>query len=260
MKEIFNQYAEYYDLFYRGKDYAAEAAFVEGLIRRHCPGSGAVLELGCGTAGHALELLSFGREILAVDRSAAMLAQARRKVEALPAQRRKLISLVQGDIRRFRADRNFDAVVSLFLVMSYQAEDADLLCAFRTAAAHLKRGGVFLFDYWHGPAVLKDPPQARERSCSADGMLVTRRVTPVQDSARHLVDVHYQFSVTAKEAEPRQLPQEVHRMRYFFTEELDQLLHEAGLCRIAYGDWLSGREPHDSSWNAYCLARRPLED
>ena len=45
---IFDAYAAYYDLFYRDKDYAGEAAYVDGLIRRHHPSSQSVLD----QAGH----------------------------------------------------------------------------------------------------------------------------------------------------------------------------------------------------------------
>ena len=32
MAEVFNAYAKYYDLLYKDKDYAAEAAYIDGLI------------------------------------------------------------------------------------------------------------------------------------------------------------------------------------------------------------------------------------
>ena len=51
------QYASNYDLFYADKDYAAEAAFVQDVIHRHNPRANSLLEFGCGSARHAVELV-----------------------------------------------------------------------------------------------------------------------------------------------------------------------------------------------------------
>ncbi len=52
----FGEYAKYYDLLYADKDYAAETAFVREIIRRLAPGARTLLELGCGSARHALDV------------------------------------------------------------------------------------------------------------------------------------------------------------------------------------------------------------
>jgi len=43
---VFNDYARYYDLLYRDKDYAAEAEYVAGLIQKFHPSAQSILELG----------------------------------------------------------------------------------------------------------------------------------------------------------------------------------------------------------------------
>jgi ubiquinone/menaquinone biosynthesis C-methylase UbiE len=50
---VFADYARYYDLLYRDKDYAAEAEYVAGLIRKFHPAARSILELGSGTGIHA---------------------------------------------------------------------------------------------------------------------------------------------------------------------------------------------------------------
>ena len=50
---IFADYARYYDLLYRDKDYAAAAEYVAGLIRKFHPSARSILELGSGTGIHA---------------------------------------------------------------------------------------------------------------------------------------------------------------------------------------------------------------
>ena len=76
---VFDAYAAYYDLLYRDKDYAGEAAYVHGLIRRYAPGARDILELGCGTGRHAEALMDLGFRVTGVDRSGEMVARARER-------------------------------------------------------------------------------------------------------------------------------------------------------------------------------------
>ena len=155
---VFDAYAAYYDLLYRDKDYAGEAAYVQGLIRRHAPGARHILELGCGTGRHADALTNLGFRVTGVDRSGEMVARARER-----AVGRQDLQFMEGDLRDFRSGRKYEVVLALFHVMSYQTENADLAAAFTTAAEHLAPGGIFIFDCWYGPGVLTDPPTTRVR-------------------------------------------------------------------------------------------------
>ena len=58
-----------YDLIYRDKDYAAEAAQLAVLLRAHAPGATDLLELGCGSGRNALCLSELGYHVTGVDRS-----------------------------------------------------------------------------------------------------------------------------------------------------------------------------------------------
>ena len=44
-----------------------------------------------------------------------------------------------GDVRNFEAGKKFDAVISLFHVISYQIKNEDILEMFKTAAKHLRQ-------------------------------------------------------------------------------------------------------------------------
>ena len=158
---VFNQYARYYDLLYRDKDYASEALFVLTLIREHCFGARHILELGCGTGVHAQHLAESGACVHGVDRSTLMLEDAWNRHRGLPSKLATRLAFSLGDAREVRLGNTFDAVISLFHVMSYQVLDEDILDIFATTKAHLKSGGVFIFDCWYGPGVLTDRPVTR---------------------------------------------------------------------------------------------------
>ena len=68
----------------------------------------------------------------------------------------------------------------------------DLAGMFATAAAHLKAGGVFVFDFWYGPGVLTDPPVERVKHLEDGVIQVTRTAKPTLRPNENIVDVHYQ--------------------------------------------------------------------
>ena len=246
---VFNAYAAYYDLLYRDKDYAGEAAYVHSLIQHYAPGAQEVLELGSGTGGHAVSLAGHGYRVTGVDRSEAMVRRARDRVTSLG---NCVLEFAVGDLRTFRAGKAFDVVLALFHVMSYQTGNADLQDAMATAAAHLRPGGLFIFDCWYGPGVLTDPPGSRVRRLQGDGVAVTRIAEPNHRPNENRVDVHYEVIVEGPQGLER--IREVHAMRYLFSLEVDLFLEGAGLRRLALTNWLRNDPPGLLSWNACFIA------
>ena len=153
---VFSEYARYYDLFYRDKDYAGEADYVDHLIRRFKPDARAILELGSGTGKHAMLLAKRGYRVHGIERSEQMLASAHNLLTQEKARRDDCLLplFTQGDIRSVRLAETFDVAAALFHVISYQTTNEDLLAAFRTARAHLETGGLFFFDVWPAPREL----------------------------------------------------------------------------------------------------------
>ncbi len=123
-------YAAAYDSLYGAKDYAGECDLLERVFAA-VPGAKvrAVLDLGCGTGGHAIELARRGYDVAGVDRSPAMLAHAREKAAAAHVA----LGLQLGDLRECELGRAFDAVILMFAVLGYQTATADVVAALRTA-------------------------------------------------------------------------------------------------------------------------------
>ena len=77
-------YASIYDDLYAEKDYAAEAQFVLDQIRTAAPQAPLrILDLGCGTGLHAMQLAMAGISVTGVDRSADMVAVAEKRKELI---------------------------------------------------------------------------------------------------------------------------------------------------------------------------------
>lgn len=253
MSGTFDAYAAYYDLLYADKDYAAESDWIHGLIQDLRPGASSLLELGCGTGGHALHLARKGYSITGIDLSERMVALANAHA-GRETWNTTIPTFETADLRGYRSGRTHDVVVSLFHVMSYQVTNADIRAAMATAASHLAPGGLFIFDCWYGPGVLTDPPSTRVRRLQGEGFTVTRIAEPHHEPGENRVDVHYEILVQRGTSFERF--HECHPMRYLFTPEVDLLLSEAGLERVGVSRWLDRSPPGAVDWNACYIARK----
>jgi len=252
---IFGNYARYYNLLYRDKDYYAEACYIHELIQSQSPGARTVLNLGCGTGNHDFELEKFGYEITGIDLSKEMLAAANDRLNSSHSACSK-ISFQQGDIRTVRLDKTFDTVISLFHVMSYQTSNDDLVAAIATAKEHLSDNGVFVFDCWYGPAVLNDPPIVRVKRFEDGQFTCVRIAEPVMYPNENIVDVNYQIMFTDTLTGRVEQLFEKHRMRYLFVPEVEFILRMAGLEIIDVSEWMTGTTPDLSSWNVCFRVKR----
>lgn len=247
--EVFGEYGDYFDLLYADKDYKSEADYVGEILSRLGVVSGSILEFGSGTGRHGRMLARAGYHVLGVDRSAAMvrLANSGETVSGFGCR--------EGDIRSVRIDRQFDAVTALFHVLSYQVTNSDLLKVFRNARAHLVAGGIFVFDFWYGPAVHALKPSVREKQIEGDRMLVTRISKPVWDVQRNQVDVYFDIRVEDKNSHVVREFTEIHPMRYFSLPELDLLAEWTGFRREIAEEFLTREAPSDQTWGV-CVALR----
>ena len=246
---VFGAYSRYYDLLYKDKDYAGEAGYVRSLIERHHPQARSLLDLGCGTGRHALLLAEFGYAVTGVDRSPEMLIAANAQGGAGVRPH-----FLQGDVRSARLGQQFDVVVSLFHVMSYQATNEDLRAAFLTAKEHLKPGGVFIFDSWYGPTVLTERPSVRTRRLEDERTLVTRMAQPCSHPNTNTVDVNYTMRVLDKQTGKEEELRETHTMRYLFVPEVELLLESVGLRLLDSHEFLSNRPLGFDTWTSVFVA------
>ncbi len=219
----FDSFAPYYDLLYQDKNYAGDARFVhEQLGLREAD----ILDLGCGTGRHIIELCKLGHRVHGVDSSADMIQIANNKG----------LSVECADVRTFNVGSGFhyDAVTALFHVASYQLTVADLTALFETARRHLKKGGLFICDVWYGPSVLTDPPRTRVKYAQNETHSLARIAHPTLCVMESQVEVRYALYVENRHTHAIAKLEETHRLRYWFMTEIMECLNAARL-----GDILS---------------------
>ena len=245
------QYARYYDLLYADKDYQAETDYVAGVIRSHNGVARSVLDLGCGTGRHAELLAEKGFDVHGIDQSEAMIDRARAR-----CRNAAKLSFSVGDVTSFGSGESYDAIVSLFHVVSYQTSNEALENMFRQVSTSLSDNGVFLFDVWYGPAVLTTLPAVRVKRLEDDACRIMRIAEPRIDFSRNVVDVNYTILSTNRQTRVTTEFKETHQMRYLFQPEIEQLLNNFGMHLIGATEWMTQEAPSSATWSACYVATR----
>ena len=244
---VFNAYSRYYDLLYRDKDYAAEAEYIAGLLERYGVSGKRILEFGSGTGKHGRLLAQRGYEITGIERSAEMVAQA----EAAPG-----FSCQQGDICTVQLGQTFDAVLSLFHVVSYQTTNNAVQSVFARAAEHLEQGGLFLFDVWYSPAVYAQKPDVRVKRMADDAIEITRIAEPILRQNENCVDVNYTIFARDLAVGVVETMAETHTMRHFSLPELDLIAQISGFAVVGAEEFLTGSRPSEETWGVCFVMKR----
>jgi len=213
---------------------------------------GTLLDLGCGTGVHAIEFARKGWMVTGIDMSKHMIrrAEARLLKDAQPVRFR------QGNVCETGPERDFDAVVALFHVASYQTTRTSLQDMFTTAHAALKPSGILLFDYWYGGAVLAEGVETRVKQVERAPLRITRIAQSTHDEASSTVVVNYTLFCEDQNKSEILRVDESHHMRYWFPFEIEAALRSAGLDVVGHFAWMSTEAPTSQNWSAYTVAKR----
>lgn len=250
---VFDSYAQYYDLLYREKDYPAEVDYVDALIKTYATNDArTILDLGCGTGGHAVLLTRKGYCVTGVDRSDAMLAIAKEKKR----QRGGSVKFQKGDISTMRIAGSFDAAIAMFAVMGYQTTNERLESSLLNIWRHLDREGLLIFDAWFGPAVIAQKPHDRVLIVEEGASTIIRLTRPVLDILTHTVNVNFTL-LRIEDDKVLDHVEETHVMRFFFPKELDFMLAKTGYEVLGMHPFMKiDGDLTEDDWNMVVIAKK----
>ncbi|MBN1697910.1 MAG: class I SAM-dependent methyltransferase [Spirochaetales bacterium] len=107
-----------------------------------------VCEFACGSGRLLLEIAkSNGVEITGIDLSADMLEILRERIAFHPLEIEKRIELVQGDMTTIKLGKKFDMIFLGACSICLLHSRSQILSFFANVLTHLKRNGIFVFDY-----------------------------------------------------------------------------------------------------------------
>jgi predicted TPR repeat methyltransferase len=247
--EVFNKYSELYDLIYFDKDYSKETDYIINIIKQYNPVTKEILEYGSGTGIHGSLLVEKGYNVTGVELSKTMMEKAQSLISRKGLSNK--FKLYNEDISKFRINKKFDSVISLFHVISYLTGNGQLNRTFQNASYHLESGGLFIFDIWYAPAVLTLKPQNKIKEFENDVLKILRYTEPVI-----LYNVKFKLIVLDKTDGKVSQLDEIHKMRYFSIPEIEYLAGINSFEMVKTEEFLSAKEPSENTWGVCFILRK----
>ena len=267
--QAYTGFAEVYDRFMENVPYDDWEAWISSQLEASGYAGQLVLELGCGTGIMTERLAARGYDMIGVDLSEDMLAEAMEK-RSLSGHN---ILYLQQDMRGFELYGTVAAVVCICDSLNYITARRDLTQVFRLVNNYLDPGGLFLFDF-NTPAAYLSPLREHPIVEEADGItmiwengyrpqeaLNDPRVTfflPVAAEAETVdeCDGPYTPSGPQEDGDPLYMKvQELHEQRAYTLEEIRDCLAEAGLTFCEAVDADTKGEVTAQTQRVLCVAR-----
>lgn len=249
MKQVqpYSALARVYDLVMSHVDYEGWADFLVHLVEMHLPDISGLraLELGGGT-GLLTEALyeASDWDLTLTDHSADMLAEAGRRFS-------------EGDVRILNVDfggawkleeRDYDVILLMYDGFNYLLEPEGVHALLRGVEAHLKPGGLFLFDQ-STPHNSINNAEFFEDEGEEDGLEYRRTSHFDEESAIHTTS----FDIVT----PAGRFHEEHRQRAWTRSAVEGLLRQHPLEILASFDGFSLDPSDDESERVHWVLRKP---
>jgi len=221
---IFNRFGEYYDLVYKGVvNYEKDCDALEKVFAKFCkmkPKS--ILDLGCGTGNHALMLAKRGYSVSGIDLSKTMIQKAKLKMKTAGLD----VDFHVQAMQRLRLDSKFDCAISMFGALGYVCTYNGLVKVFSGLRRHLKRDGLFIFEFWNVGGVRPSPYQMW--IMANDGNLAVYRLSETRfDHQTNLISLYMKFIVLSGNRLVETF-EENHKLRCYTLTEMRQYLQSNG--------------------------------
>jgi SAM-dependent methyltransferase len=203
-----------------------EARLQVDFLMQHVPlqSGQRVLDLGCGSGRHAVELAGRGLKVVCLDLSLTLLKLARKRALAGNVP----FPMLRSDMRRLPLRRRFDAVMSFFTSFGYFDADEENFEVIQSVADVLKPGGWFLLDYLNEQWTLSHLVPRDERR--DNGLLVVQE--------RHFDPVRHRLEKKILLEEGDDVREYFESVRVYSHEEMLDMLSRARLkLRKIFGDW-----------------------
>ena len=238
-----------YDRFTRDVGYTRWADYIQRhFTRRGLPGN-TVLDLACGTGSLTWELARRGYEMIGVDLSPDMLAQAADKADSdvdVPP-----IFLCQS-MDKLDLYGTIDACVCCLDSVNYVTNPRKLQKAFERVHLFLMPGGLFIFDF-NTPTKLQAMDGQVFLDETEDAYCVWRGdYSPRRRICSYFMDI---FALDG-ETGLWERGEELHEEYAYTPEELTQFLRNAGFRDIRQYGELSMRRPQPNEQRIFFVARK----
>ncbi len=225
LDQPYTRIARIYDDIMRDVDYEGWSDYIDEIIQYHHRDAVDLLELGCGTGGHALKLEELEcYRIVATDKSPEMVRIADEKAARLNAG----IEFEVADFLNFRMNRSFDAIYLVFDSINYVHNPEELAGLFQSVEDHLNPAGIFIFDFTT-PSFSKKVEQSLNESSRRIGDIRYSRKSSWDPNSRLHTNHFVIETLDPQTGNVIKTEDETHRQKIHHPEEIESAIAESGL-------------------------------
>ena len=247
--ESYGRFAGVYDVFMDNVNYREWADYIIETLAQDGIRDGLVLELGCGTGTVTEMLADAGYDMIGIDNSEEMLAEA---MEKRAESGHDILYLLQ-DMQDFELYGTVRAVISVCDSMNYLTDEEDLEYVFALVNNYLDPQGIFIFDFnteYKYREILGNQVIAEDRDeCSFIWENYYNHTSMINE---------YELTLFVREDEEEALYrkyQESHFQKAYTLREIRGLIEKAGLKFVAAYDAYTKKAPMHMSERITVIAR-----
>ena len=237
--EAYGKFARVYDLFMDNIDYEEWADYIQKHLEEQGIRDGLVLELGCGTGTMTGLLAQKGYDMIGVDNSEEMLAEA---MEKKMESGQDILYLLQ-DMQEFELYGTVRAVVSVCDSLNYITEEEELQHVFALVNNYLDPHGIFLFDMntvYKYQTMIGDATIAENRE---EGSFIWENSYDEESG----INTYELALFIPREDGLYEKTEEVHYQRAYPLEKIKELIQNAGMELLAVYDAYTMEPPKEDS-------------
>jgi SAM-dependent methyltransferase len=152
--------------------------------------------------------------------------------------------------------KDWDAAVCLFDSIGYLKSDEAVTNALTAIRDHLRPNGLFIFEFWHAPAMLNEYSPSRVRRWKLDQGEIVRTSETALDRENRLANVDYTINELSNDGTSRTF-RESHTNRFFSVDEMRTLLCKANFEAVRFFAGFNKSDPiSEKTWHIVAVARK----
>lgn len=138
------EHPHYYDLGYRFNT-PSECDFIEACLKAHGPETTSrLLDIGCGSGRHLIELARRGYDVEGIDSSDAMIIYLQKKAQ----QEEVDVTAYVEDMRHMNVEGPYDGAICFMDTFRNLLTNEEIIAHLKEVGKRLVTGGLYIIDFW----------------------------------------------------------------------------------------------------------------
>lgn len=199
-----------------------------------------VLDMPCGVGRHCVELQEKGFDVVGVDKTTSYIEDAEQRDDSGD------IEFIKADMKEFRREDSFDAVINWWNSFGYFENKKDDIKMLENILCSLKDGGVLVMDLWSKElTAMRDKFQHWTQT---EGIYNMEEGTPKNDWKK--------IERTWIKVEDGETVEYTWEQRLYAASELEQLMEEIGFSKINFYGNVEGDDFDEEAERLVVVAKK----